>query len=334
VRSFAALLLLLLCALSCFGEAAEDPSEYPLLYFGQVLLADPAKLELRRVGELSPAAPSVAADQEGRLWGRLEPRYLAAIDPASGRLCARVELPRKPYNHLITSAGKAYVTHSALTKEGFTLSVVDTRRSVLLRELTGIAGLRTDLAQAAGFVYLAAAGVGKEDSRHCYLYQIDGATDRIREALHSPDTGFYWKLAAAGERLYLGWLPARDAASSVGSAAFGRVEVRDARSLEVLRTWGEAPGPLRALFAAAGQVLLFFADQEGNTDLLVLDPLLGAVLQARQLAGPVARVLGLRAGILTYLDRRFETGHTEVNVCFYELEAGRELKRIAIGGKR
>ena len=331
MRSSAALLLLLLCPGFCFGEAAEDPSVYPLIHFGQVLLADPAKLELRRVGELSPAAPAVAADPEGLLWGRLEPRYLAAIDPASGRLGARVELPRKPYNHLITSAGKAYVTHSALTKEGFTLSVVDTRRKVLLRELTGIAGLRTDLALAAGFVFLAAAGVGKEDSRHCYLYQIDEATDRIREALHSPDTGFYWKLAAAGERLYIGWLPARD---SSGSASFGRVEVRDARSLQLLRTWGEAPGPLRALYAAAGQVLLCFADQKGNTDLLVLDPLLGAVLQARKLAGPVARVLGLRAGILTYLDRRFETGHTEVNVCFYELEPGRELKRIAIGGKK
>lgn len=334
MRSFAALLLLLLCALSCFGEAAEDPPVYPLLYFGQVLLADPAKLELRVAGELSPAAPSVAADPEGRLWGRLEPRCLAALDPASGRLCAQVELPRKPYNHLITPSGKAYVTHSALTKDGFTLSVVDTRRGVLLRELTGIAGLRTDLAQAAGFVYLAAAGVGKENSRHCYLYQIDEATDRIREALHSPDPGFYWKLAAAGELLYLGWLPARDAASTVGSAGFGRVEVRDARSLELLRTWGEAPGPLRALYAAAGQVLLFFEDQAGNTELRVMDPMLSAVLQARKLAGPVGRVLGLRAGILTYLDRRFETGYTEVNLCFYKLGAGRELKRIKLGGAR
>ncbi|OHD71265.1 MAG: hypothetical protein A2V99_11240 [Spirochaetes bacterium RBG_16_67_19] len=169
----------------------------------------------------------MAADPEGRFWGRLEPRYLAALDPASGQPCTRIELPCKPYNHLITTSGKAYVTHSALTKEGFTLSVVDTRRSVMLRELTGIAGLRTDLVQAAGFVYLAVAGVGKENSRHCYLYQIDEATDRIREALHSTDKGFYWKLAAAGERLYLGWLPARDAASSVGSTAFGRVEVRD-----------------------------------------------------------------------------------------------------------
>jgi hypothetical protein len=331
VRSFAALLLLLLCALSCSGEDAENPAVYPLLYFGQVLLADPSRLELRRVGELSPAAPAVAADPEGLLWGRLEPRYLAALDPASGRLRARVELPRRPYNHVITPSGKAYVTHSALTKEGFTLSVVDTRRKVLLRELTGIAGLRTDLAQAAGFVYLAAAGVGKEDSRHCYLYQIDEATDRVREALHSPDTGFYWKLAAAGERLYLGWLPAWD---SSGSAGFSRVEVREARSLQLLRTWGEAPGPLRALYAAGGQVLLFFADPKGNTDLLVLDPLLSTVLQARKLAGPVARVLGLRAGILTYLDRRFEAGHTEVNVCFYELGAGRELKRIKLGGAK
>jgi hypothetical protein len=80
-------------------------------------------------------------------------------------------------------------------------------------------------------------------------------------------------------------------------------------------------------------VLLFFGDKEGNTDLLLLDPMLGAVLQMRKLAGPVARVLGLRAGILTYLDYPFELGYTKVNVCFYELESGRELKRIVIGGK-
>jgi hypothetical protein len=81
-------------------------------------------------------------------------------------------------------------------------------------------------------------------------------------------------------------------------------------------------------------VLLFFGDGEGDTGLWVLDPLLGAVLQARRLAGPVARVLGLRDGILTYLDRRFEAGQAEVNLCFYELGAGRELKRIKIGGTR
>jgi len=33
----------------------------------------------------------VAADPEGRVWGRLEPRHFAALDPASGELLA---LPR------------------------------------------------------------------------------------------------------------------------------------------------------------------------------------------------------------------------------------------------
>jgi hypothetical protein len=116
--------------------------------------------------------------------------------------------------------------------------------------------------------------------------------------------------------------------------------LRDARSLKLLRTWEQAPGPLRALYASTGQVLLFFENKEGNIDLLVLDPMLSAVLQARKLAGPVARVLGLRGGVLTYLDYPFEVGYTEVNVCFYDLEAGRELRRIDIrerlleGGER
>jgi len=334
VRSFAALLPLLLCTLSCSGEAAEDPSVYPLLYFGQVLLADAAKLELRVVGELSSAAPSVAADPQGLLWGRLEPRYLAALDPASGRLGARVELPRRPYNHLITPSGKAYVTHSALTKEGFTLSVVDTRRRVLLGELTGIAGLRTDLAQAAGFVFLAAQGVGPENRQHSYLYRIETDTDRLREALRSADTGFHWKLAATGQRLYLGYLPARHSSASTSPAGFGRVEVRDARSLALLGAWEKAPGPLRALFATMERVLLFFEDEQGDTELLELDALLAGVRRQHELAGPVARVLGLRGGVLTYLDYPFELGYTRVNVCFYDLESGKELKRIDVGGQK
>jgi len=324
VRGLVAFLLLASCAAVCPGEGPLPPGVFPLVYSGQVLLADAAKLELRSVGTLTRVALAVAADPQGRIWGRLEPRHLAALDPASGELVARVALPRAAQYLLITPEGKAYVTHGSGTKEGFTLSVVDTRRKALLRELSGIAGPHTDLARTAGFTFLAAEGRRKEDRQNSYLYQVDEATDGIREALRMADAGHFWKLAAAGNRLYVGYLPVRD------NPGFGRVEVRDARSLDLLRDWEQAPGPLRALYATAEKVLLFCEREGGGTDLLVLDPLLRAGPRVRRLEGPVARVLGVRGATLVYLDYLFEAGHVNVSVCFYVLEAGGELKRIDI----
>lgn len=324
VRSLVAFLLLVFCAATGSGDGSRPPAVFPLIYSGQVLLADASKLELRFVGTLTRVALAVTADPEGRIWGRLEPRHFAALDPASGQMVARVALPRAAQYALITPAGKAYVTHPSGTKEGYTLSVVDTRRKALLREITGIAGLYTDLARTSGFVYLAAEGARKEDRQNSYLYQIDEATDRIREALRMTDAGYFWKLAAGGDFLYLGYLPVRD------NPGFGRVEVRDARSLNLIRSWEQAPGPLRALYATAEKVLLFSEREGGGTELLVLDPLLRAGPQVRLLAGPVAHVLGIHGATLVYLDYPFEAGYQNVSVCFYELEAGRELKRINI----
>jgi hypothetical protein len=318
--------LLVLCCAICSGEGSNSQGSYPLIYFGKVFVASARQMTVRLVGSLALSAPSVAEDLQGRLWGRLEPACIGALDPASGRIVARVALPRKPYNHLITPQGKAYVTHSSLTKDGFTLSVVDTQRAVLLRELTGIAGLRTDLAQADGFVYLAAIGVGSGDKLQPYLYRIDTDTDELREVLHARETGFYWKLAAAGGRLYLGYLPSKDEKRS------GRVEVRDAVSLKVLAAWQAPRGPLRALYADPRQVLLFCEGGGGATEILVLDPLLVGAARVRTAEGPMARVLGVDGRILVYLDYPFELGYREVSVCFYDLRAGKEVKRIRLDG--
>jgi hypothetical protein len=315
-------LLLLGCAAGIFGEDAAGA--FPLIYFSKVLLADPASLQLRRVGTLSPAARQVAMDPQGRIWGRLEPRHLAAFDQASGEMVARVRLPRKPENLLITPAGKAYVTHSSRSKEGFTMSVVDTRRLKLLRELAGIAGTATDLAQTEGLVYLAAEGASREDSAFSYLYRVDTASDHLREVLRLEDAGSYWKLAADGGRLYVGSLPTRD------DPRLGSVEARDARSFDLLARWDGATGPLRALYAAGSQVFLFCAKPESQTELLVMDPLLRSVFRRHTLRGPVARVLGLHGPTLVYLDALAEEDNTRVNACFYDLEEGRELKRIEI----
>ena len=317
------LCILLLC-LAALCPAGASPDSLAFIYFGKVLLVDPSSRELRLVGTLSPAAPAVGLDPQGWIWGRLEPRHLAALDPDSGELVARVRLPRKPYHQLIAADGKAYVTHQSPAKEGFTLTVVDTRSRSLLRELPGIAGLHTDLAQAAGLVYLAAEGASSEDSRFSYLYQVDAAGTRIREVLRFEDAGYFWKLAADGDRLYLGYLPTRE------DPRLGRVEVRDARTMDLLGRWDKAPGPLRGLYAAAGQVLLFCGAGDGSTELLLLDPLLRAAPQVRRLPGPVGRVLGIPGGTLVYLDYPSEAGNRDMSVRFYGLEAGRELGRLKV----
>jgi hypothetical protein len=44
----------------------------------------------------------------------------------------------------------------------------------------------------------------------------------------------------------------------------------------------------------------------------------------------VARVLGLHGPTLVYLDALAEEDNTKASVCFYDLEQGRELRRVDI----
>ncbi len=318
------LALLLLLGGTALGYGQDSAGLFPLVYYGRVLLADASRLQLRSVGTLSPAAREVALGPRGWIWGRLEPRHLAALDPDSGEMVARVRLPHKPESLLITPGGKAYVTHSDRTKEGFTVSVVDIRGTEFLRELTGVAGTETDLAQTEGQVYLAAEGASREDNAYSYLCRIDTTTDALREVLRLEDAGSYWKLAADGGRLYLGYVPTRD------DPRFGTVEVRDVRSFALLARWDGATGPLRALHAAGGQVLLFCGKAELETELLIMDPLLRSVSRRHALEGSAARVLGIHGATLVYLDALPEENNTKVNACFYDLKEGRELKRIDV----
>jgi hypothetical protein len=77
-------------------------------------------------------------------------------------------------------------------------------------------------------------------------------------------------------------------------------------------------------------VLLFCGAGDGNTELLLLDPLLRAAPQVRRLAGPVGQVLGILGGTLVYLDYPSEAGNRDLSVRFYGLEAGRELGRLKV----
>jgi hypothetical protein len=308
----------------CFAENTEPAGIYPLIYFGRVLLADSTRLELRQVGILSPVAPMVAEDAAGRIWGRIEPRHLAALDPRNGEMPARVRLPHKPSVFLITPSGKAYVTHGGPRQELSSVSVLDTRREAVLEELKGMVGMPAELAEAGGFVYVVALSVLKSDPMELRLYQISEETSRLQEVLASAEKGYSWGLASSGGRLYLGYLPDKD------NPGNGRVEVRDARTFQLLRRWDAAPGPLRALYARGSQVMLFCQAAGGKTDLLLLDSLLGAAPKVQVLEGPVGRVLGVHGARMVYLDRLFETGQADVSVCFYDLSTGQELKRINI----
>lgn len=314
--------VLMLCAAVCSGET------YPLIYFGNVLLADAGEGSLRRVGTLSAAASAVAADPAGRIWGRVDPNAIAALDPLSGKVTARVSLPTTARAHLITPQGKAYITHSVLTKNGFSLSVVDTRRGTLLRTLDRIDGLRTDLVQADGYVFLAGVGVRREDDKHLYLYRIDTQTDELREVRHFTEPGYTCRLAASGKRLYVACLP------GYGSTALARVEALEADTLRPLGAWRQGAGePVpRGLYAAPGEVLLFCETRDGGHELRVLDPRLETIRATLPLISPVARVLGLQGRTLLYVDLPFELGYREVNLRFYDLGAGKEVKSISIPG--
>jgi hypothetical protein len=325
-----AFLLASFAVLPLCAQPTRPSGEVPFVYFGHVFLVDPDAMSLRRVGALSLTTPAVARDPQGRIWGRLERNELAALDPATGAVAARVPLPYAAYEHVVTPSGLAVVTHAAQTKEGFTATVVDTAAGKAVREITGIAGLRTDLAAAGETVYLAVIGTGRNDGGALRLYEIDPRAGALRELLVDRSGVHGLRVAAAGGRLYAAFV------ARPGSGAPERIEVRDRPTARIVRTadeslWGK-DRRLTGLYATGTAVFLFLETAGRAHELLVADPGLSLALRRLSLPGPVSRVLAARGNELVYLDVPFEAGYRDVNLCFYDLGLGKEVKRVNIPG--
>jgi hypothetical protein len=325
VRAFV-LLLLGLCSPLLRAESGSGRHECLFVYWGRILQADPDTLSVKALGYLSAAAPTVTADANGLLWGRVDPNYFAAWSPLEQRIVSAVPLRHKVYDHVLAQNGKAYVSHNALTSEGFSISVVDTAQKTLEREIKGVHGLRTDILASGVFVYLATLGVRQEDYLHLYLYRIDTRDDSLTELHRYTQPGYCWLAAVSARSLFVCYL----ATSENGPQDM--IEVMDLSSLEVVRRiddrfWG--PGRrLVHLFQAPGRALLLCRDDTGTGVLIETDPELTTVRRAFKLDGPAHRILGTEGSLVLYFDSPLGASPQGVTLHFYDTGAGREVNEV------
>jgi hypothetical protein len=322
--------LALLFVLTCItGAKLHGDDAFYFLEKG-VLLALPSESEeLTVLGSFAPDAFQVCQGPRGRLWGMLQPNLYAALEPDSGRLAARIRLPHKGYHHLIAANGKAYVVHHVLTKQGFSVSVVDTELETHLAEIFGIQGLGTSLVRESGFVYLATIGVGQEDYLFPHLYRIDTRTDRLREIHRYGQRGHFWRLAVHGSRLFILYLPAE----TNGRESF--LEEMDLESLEILRRvsssqlLGEARN-LRRIAFSAGQAFVVSRTAEGTEEIGISDFELSKAGNWLQVPGTVRQILGIRSGAVLVLCEVAQSGARETWLLWLDLEAGRKLRSVNV----
>ena len=274
------------------------------------------------------AAASAAVDPEGLFWARSGSQTLGPVDPQTGTMVAEVVLPDAPYDLRISQAGKAYVTHTTLTADGFLLSVVDTNSKRYVGNMNGIQGLVTGLAYRRPYLYLAASGVRRPG--HLYLYRIDTNNDTLVELYRRP-RGFYrWEIAFHNEKLVL----VRASGPWAVESAAPRVELYDPDTEEVSPLAGPERFPdIHELTGPAwieGDRLLVPGRGQRGRGVAVLDLRGDSHAAFVPIAGGVSEIVALRGDRLVYLDGLFTTGQRGRSLYFYDLEAQRESARISI----
>ena len=215
-----------------------DPLHF--IIYGRVFEIDLEEMKIISVTRFHPSAPTVARAPDGLYWARVGEKGMAGYNPINGKQEATVMLPYRPYNHIITPEGKAYVTHHTLTGEGFSVSVIDTDKNKLTNQLKNISGLRTDIAYGYGHVYLATEDVGNDSCLH--LYQIDTRNDHLEEIYRVPESGFSWRVSVYADVLVLGRVYRSKSADSIqiilldrsGKEVLQRIDSDDLGDIQIL----------------------------------------------------------------------------------------------------
>lgn len=235
----------------------------------------------------------------------------------------------RPYDAIIAPNGKAYVSHNSLTSRGFTLSVVDLRKRSLSGQIVGIAGLRTAMAEAAGHIYLTAMGVGRENRFDGYLYDIDTATDSLRELRHEPARTIAWRLLSDGRFFYL-FSFTRGAAPAVPlleviDPATGRTVRRVARP-------ALAPGEVPVSFAGREGTSLLFVCRSGEhrSELVKLSASFARREESIEIPGSVDEFIGFNDGIIVFLDHGSEAGVKDASLCFFSMRERKEVMKVTV----
>jgi hypothetical protein len=321
--------LLGLCLFISLGAYSEEP-----LYFtvqGRLFLVDASARSITLVASFHPAAPTVARAPDGRYWGRVGETFLGAYSPVSSQFVERVQLPFRPYNHVIAGNGKAYITHNTLTPEGFWMSVIDTGSGRLGLPIKNIEGLRTDLIEHNGIVYLATRDV-KEDSV-ITLYRISTENDRISKLYKVHKPGYVSKLSVHGDSLYVCYMVSgrqyRPPVMEILDLASGVVtsKVEQPGLSEVRRLLG------RMIFDAdfacnSGLVPCIMND--GTYAIAVFDTGALRIKRVMRVKTPVHTIIDAGDQTILYLDNPMYVGREGVSLYFYNIEQETEVKVVNI----
>ena len=296
-------------------------------------MADPAALELSRLGSFDPAAYTLTRDGEGLYWARSAPKALGALEPDTGQVAARIALPYRVYNHVLAANGMVYVSHHTLTAQGFTISVVDTRARRLVREIRGITGLRTGLAASGSAVFMTTTDV--ETPGYLHLYRIDTATHELTELRRADSAGSCWLLSGGGDTLLLVRTPRPGSAAEAPGASVASVERLDpvtgrtvgAQSARAIAPQARSVGePL----IAGGEIFVPLREAGGRWAIARLDQATLARRDLLPLSYSIQRIIGRHGSVLVYLDGPEPAFGPGMTLHFYDLEGRKEVKSVNI----
>ena len=296
------------------------------LCYGRLFSVDTRIPRIEQRGSFDKATPNVARAPDGIFWGRINNQAIAAIDPVSGTEIARVSLPDTPYKILITENNLGYITHTTLTRNGFSLSVVDFQEKTVVRQINGIQGLVTDMEQWGPYVYLTALGVRRPSI--IYLYRIDTRDNSLHELLHAPAKSHYWQLSIHGDNIYL-------CAISGDIDPVASIDVLDLRNGRIIDTLSKMrlDGVARIL-----EAIYFFGEigyfpcrkQNGQPAIGVFSVSSNSLRDFLPVAGNVATIIGIQDNYLLYRDSSLTAGKEGVRLYFYDLELKKEASFINV----
>lgn len=319
----------LLWSVAQFQAHGEDGPVF--LYRGRLLWVDMAHRSVVPLASFAPDASTVSRDPEGRYWAKSRPNRVAAFDPALGRFVASVSLPYKPFNHLGTEDGMLCVSHHTVTPGGFTASVVDTRTAALVGEIGGIPGLRTDLIEEAGVVFMATIGVGKDDYLTSQVSRIDPQRFDSTTIFRSTDTRYFLRLAANSGLLYICLIPRADSSLESWIRVLDVTTGAGVREIAI----GALAGPgltLRQLAFSDGHGYLICRDGSGRFRVTVTNLAVTELVKSVPVPGAISRLVGIAGREIVYLDDSDKADTGQMLLRFVETGGGKEVKSIALPG--
>ena len=284
-------------------------------------------MNLQIVGFFHPAAPTVARDPYGFFWARVDNNHFAAINPENGKMIADIKLPFRPYNHIITPDGKAYITHNTLTKDRFTISIVDTKKKKFVGEIKGIHGLRTSIVYCCKKVYLATMGFGSD--KYLYLYRIYERHRKVEEVLKESIKNHVLLLASFNNKVFIfGSKPLSSNLNSINLYILENSTNSPAKmKLKIDRSISRITGKP---FSKNGKIYIPIVLINGNSLIVTMNTKDYSIADEYPLEGTVYKIIDIKNGLLFYLDNPLEVGKRGVSLICYDTIGEKEVKRVSL----